>query len=148
MRKVFLLLAWCSLGAGCSSLVPQLKTPDLKVVALNFVGGDARHQQLRLRIHVTNPNNRALAVREIDYQVMLGDTHFADGSSAAPFTVPASGETDFDLDVNADLESLIRVVGAHLGQPSLDYQVSGTLHLAAGLLREIPFKGHGQLPLQ
>lgn len=148
MRKAVLLLAWCALGAGCSSLVPQLKAPDLKVVALNFVGGDPRHQQLRLRIHVTNPNDRAIAVRVIDYKVMLADTPFADGSSDAPFTVPASGETDFDLNVNADLESLVRVVGAHLGQPSLDYQVSGTLHLAEGLIREIPFKGHGQLPLR
>ena len=61
---------------------------------------------------------------------------------------PPSGETDFDLNVNADLASLVKVVGAHLGEPSLDYQVSGTLHLAEGLLREIPFKGHGQLPLR
>ena len=75
MRKIVLLLALCALGAGCSSLVPQLKAPDLKVVALNFVGGDPRHQQLRLRIHVTNPNDRAIAVRVIDYQVMLADTH-------------------------------------------------------------------------
>jgi LEA14-like dessication related protein len=148
MRRFFLLLAFGGLIAGCSSLVPKLKAPDLKVVGLSFAGGDARHQQLGLRIHVTNPNDREIAVREIDYQVALAGSHFADGSSTQPFTVPALGETDFDLNVNADLESLVRVVGAHLGEASLDYQVSGTLHLAEGLIREIPFKGHGQLPMR
>jgi LEA14-like dessication related protein len=148
MRRFFLLLALGGLLVGCSSLVPKLKAPDLQVVGLSFGGGNARHQQLRLRIHVTNPNDREIAVREIDYQVALAGAHFADGSSTEPFTVPAMGETDFDLNVNADLESLVKVVGAHLGDPSLDYQVSGTLHLAEGLIREIPFKGHGQLPMR
>ena len=148
MRKVIVLLAWCALAAGCSSLVPQLKPPELQVTNLRFVSGDSRHQRLRLRIHVINPNNREIAVREIDYTLTLAGAHFADGSSAAPFTVLALGATDFDLDVNADIATLLKVVGAHLGEPALDYQVSGTLHLAEGVIREIPFKGHGQLPMR
>jgi LEA14-like dessication related protein len=148
MRKIILLLVLCGLNAGCSSLLPQLKAPDLKVTALNYLSGDSRHQQLRLRIHVTNPNNRQIAVSAIDYELTLAGAHFANGNSAAPFTVPPLGETDFDLNVNADIGSLVKVVGAHLGEPSLDYQVSGTLHLAEGLIREIPFKSHGLLPMR
>jgi LEA14-like dessication related protein len=147
MRKIIVLLAVSLLGPGCSSLVPKLKAPDLKVVTLNFVSGDARHQQLRLRIHVTNPNNREIAVREIDYELTLAGAHFAQGSSAAPFTVPPLGETDFDLNVNADIGTLLKVVSSHLGEPAVDYQVSGTLHLAEGVIREIPFKGGGMLPM-
>jgi LEA14-like dessication related protein len=148
MRKIVLLLALCGLGAGCSSLVPQLKPPELKVTALNFVSGDSRHQQLRLRVHVTNPNNRQIAVREIDYTLTLTGVQLADGSSASAFTVPALGETDFDLNVNVDIASLVKVVGAHLGEPSLEYQVSGTLHLSEGVIRAVPFKGHGLLPMR
>ena len=148
MRNFVLLLALCALGTGCTSLVPHLKAPELKVVGLNFLGGDNRHQQLRLRVQVTNPNDRQIAVRAIDYQVALAGSHFADGSTDEPFTLPALGQTEFNLNVNADLAALVNVVGAHLNDTTLDYQVTGTLHLAEGLLREIPFKGHGTLPLR
>ena len=147
MRKSFL---WFAIGAmlvGCSSLT-QLKAPDLKVVGVGFLGGDGHHQNLQLRIQVNNPNDRQIAVRAIDYQLALAGTHVADGSSAEPFTVPALGQSEFTLNVNADLASLIKVVGAHLNDPTVEYQATGTLHLAEGMLREIPFKGHGQVALR
>jgi len=87
-------------------------------------------------------------VKAIDYQLSLAGTHVAAGSSAAPFTVAALGQTQFRLNLNAALNSLIKVVGAHLNEPTVDYQATGVLHLAEGVLREIPFKGHGQVPLR
>jgi LEA14-like dessication related protein len=147
MGNPLLPVAIVALTAGCSTLVPHLKAPELKVVSVNLLAGDLRHQQLRVRLHATNPNDRQLAVRSIDYQIALAGADFAQGSSAEPFTLPALGETEFDLDVNTDLSALLRVLGAHLGDPALDYRVSGTVHLAEGLLREIPFTGHGQFAL-
>ena len=146
-RGLIPLLAVCLLGYGCSSLLPKLEPPQLEVVGLNFLGGDHQHQKLRLRLQVTNPNDRQIAVRSLDYQVALAGADFAQGSSTEPFTVPAMGQSEFDLDMNADLGSLLRVLSAHLGDSSLDYQVTGRVHLAEGLVRELPFKGHGQLAL-
>jgi len=40
MRKVLLLLAIGVFTAGCTSLT-KLKTPDLKVVGVSFLGGGA-----------------------------------------------------------------------------------------------------------
>jgi LEA14-like dessication related protein len=147
MRKILLLYALCGLASGCSTLLPHLEPPQLKVVGLSFLGGDYRHQQLRLNVEVTNPNDRQIAVRAIDYRVALAGSPFAEGSSAEPFTIPALGQSEFNLNVNADLAALVSVVGAHLNATDLDYEVSGTLHLAEGLVRDIPFKGHGKLPL-
>jgi LEA14-like dessication related protein len=146
-RVVSLLLALCLVLEGCSALVPKLEPPKFKVVNLKMLGGDRQHQQLRLRLQVTNPNDRQIAVRSIDYQVALAGTDFAQGSSAEAFTLPALGQTEFDLDMNADLGALLRVVGAHLGASALEYEVNGHVHLAEGLIREFPFKGHGQLAL-
>jgi LEA14-like dessication related protein len=148
MRKIAVLLALCGMSSACSTLLPHLQPPDLKVVGLSFLGGDSRHQQLRLRVQVTNPNDRQIAVHAIDYQVALAGSHFADGGSAEPFTVPALGQTEFELNVNADMASLINLMGAHLNDTALDYEVSGTLHLAEGVVRDIPFKTHGKLPLR
>ena len=117
-------------------------------VGVGFLGGDGHHQNLQLLIHVDNPNDRQISVRAIDYQLALAGTHIAEGSSAEPITVPALGQSEFTLNVNADLGTLLKVVGAHLNDPTVEYQVTGTLHLAEGMLREIPFKGHGQVPLR
>ena len=120
MKNTLALVAICGLSAACSALVPRLEAPQLKVVGLNFLGGDQQHQKLRLRIQVNNPNARQIAVRGIDYKVSLADTDFG---------------------------SLLRVLSAHLGDAALDYRVSGRVHLAEGLLRELPFSGNGLLAL-
>lgn len=149
--RALLALAISALGGGlnggCSALVPRLEAPQLKVVGLDFLGGDRQQQQLRLHLQVTNPNSRPIAVRAIDYRVAIADTDFAQGSSVEPFTVPALGQGEFDLDVATDFGALLRVLGAHLGDAALDYRVTGRVHLAEGLLRELPFTGHGQLAL-
>ncbi len=147
-KKIIVFLALCALMPGCASLNPHLKAPDLRVVGLTYMGGDSQHQQLRVRIQVTNPNDKQISVRAIDYQVALAGRHFADGSSEEPFNIPALGQSEFNLNVNADVAALVSVVGAHLNETTLDYELTGTLHLAEGMLRNIPFKNHGKLPLR
>jgi LEA14-like dessication related protein len=147
MRFLSGLVAACLLLAGCSSLVPKLEPPRFEVVGLTMLGGDQKHQQLRLRLEVTNPNDREIAVKSIDYQAAVGSTTFAQGTSPQAFTLPALGKTQFDLDITADLAAVLRVLAAHLGESSLPYEVTGHVHLAEGLIREFPFKGHGQLAL-
>ncbi|MFO1410701.1 MAG: LEA type 2 family protein [Steroidobacteraceae bacterium] len=115
---------------------------------VRFVGGDLAHQQIGLKIHVSNPNARALAVQRIDYGIALAGSEFARGTTAAPFTLPAAGETDFELKLNADMLTALKVLGAHLGEREIPYRVSGTVHFAAGVLRVLPFAGGGSLALR
>jgi LEA14-like dessication related protein len=146
-RGIFLLTTLCLLGSGCSALVPKLEAPKFEVVGLKMLGGDQKHQQVRLRLQVTNPNDRQIAVKSVDYQLTVAGSDFAQGSSAEPFTVPALGQSEFDLDMVADFGTLLRLLSAHLGDAALEYQVNGHVHLAEGLVRDFPFKGHGQLAL-
>jgi len=148
MRKGLLVLAVVALSAGCAAFVPRLEAPQLQVVGVTFLGGDLQHQGLRLQIQATNPNPRPIAVQGIDYRLALAGTDFASGSSAAPFSVPPSGQSIFDLNVDTDLAALLRALGAHLGDASVEYRVSGRVHLAEGLLRELPFTGRGQFALR
>jgi len=141
-------LAVAVLCWGCSALAPHLQAPRLQVVGVDFLGGNLQHQQLRLRVQVSNPNARPIEVREIDYRLALAGTDVAAGGSDAPFTVPASGQSEFDLNVDSDLGALLRVFAAHLGDAALDYRVSGHVHLAQGVLRELPFTGEGKFALQ
>jgi LEA14-like dessication related protein len=138
----------CVLLPACSTLAPKLEPPRLEVTGVNFIGGDIAHQQIGLKVHVTNPNARSIAVRSIDYGIALAGTDFARGTTAAPFTVPASGATDFDLKLTADMMTALKVLGQHLGDRDVPYRVTGTLHLAEGVLRALPFASSGSLPLR
>ncbi len=90
-----------------------------------------------------NPNDRALAVQSISYQVEVSGEPFASGASEKAFTVPALGETDFDVSVTANTAAaLIRY--AMRGRPdSVDYRLFGKVHLASGFMRSIPFDEKG-----
>ena len=146
-RAILPLTVLCLMASGCSALLPKLEAPKFQVVGLKMLGGDQKHQQLRLRLQVTNPNDRQIAVKSIDYQLMVAGSDFAQGTSAESFTVPALGQSEFDLDMVADFGTLLRVLSAHLGDAALEYQVNGHVHLAEGVVREFPFKGHGKLAL-
>jgi LEA14-like dessication related protein len=133
---------------ACAALAPKLEPPRLEVTGVSFVGGDFAHQQIGLKVHVTNPNARAIAVQRIDYGIALASADFARGTTAAPFTVPASGATDFDLKLTADMVTALKVLGQHLGDRDIPYRVTGKLHLAEGVLRALPFTSSGSLPLR
>ncbi len=67
-----------------------------------MVSADVFSQQFRIRLHVQNPNDRALPVKGIEYELFLQGDSFAEGTSAAPFVVPALGEIEFDLTVSTN----------------------------------------------
>ena len=142
------LLANLLLLPACATLAPKLEAPQFEVAEVRFVGGDIAHQQLGLKIHVRNPNARSLAVQRIDYGIALAGSEFARGTTAAPFTLPAAGETDFDLRLTADMLTALKVLGAHLGEREIPYRVTGTAYFAEGVLRVLPFSSGGSLPLR
>jgi len=147
LRLVALALGLMLLCA-CRSMLPKLEAPRLSVVAIHLgPTGNMQQQQVRLRLHAVNPNDRAIPIRSIDCKLELESTPFAEGRTAAAFVLPASGETDFDVDVVANLNSaLIALVGT-LGHSTIGYRVYGEVHLQGSLLHSIPFDEKGRVKL-
>jgi LEA14-like dessication related protein len=138
-----LLLASCALA-------PKFQTPQLTVVDVQILGGDLWSQRLKVRMHVQNPNDRELPVRSLDYTIEVEGQTFATGASTDAFIVPALGESDFDMNVTTNLAGtvlklLVRGSGAN---NTVNYRLTGTLRLSAGLLRTVPFDQRGTFRLQ
>lgn len=134
--------------AGCSGMVPKLERPELQVVGVELQRGDLFSQQLRVRMRVTNPNDRVLPVRSITYQVELAGEPFAQGESERNFEVPALGSTEFDVGMTANVAGvLLRMLGGGNRQ-TMDYRLTGKVQLASGVLRSIPFEEKGSLDLR
>ena len=146
MRAPVLVLAAILLLSGCATL--RLEPPQLQVVGVNLVGANILKQQLRVRVRVDNPNNRELQVRGIDCEVQLAGETFASGASERDFVVPALGAMEFDVDVTANAAAaLLRLLGGRAGG-STEYRVTGTVHLAKGFIKNVPFEHKGDLLLR
>ncbi len=109
------LALWALAAGGCSAMLPQLQAPTLTVTAIEFAGGDLQQQQMHLTLHVVNPNAREIAVRGIDCSFEVEGQPFAHGSTDAAFTLPASGETDFGLNVTANLNNALMALAGGFG---------------------------------
>jgi LEA14-like dessication related protein len=133
---------------GCSLFVPKLEPPRLSVIDIEFQKGALWQQKLRIRMHVDNPNDRALPIRGITYVLDVNGQEFAHGESAASFVVPALGEAEFDMNMTANMAGTILSLLSHGSDPSVDYRITGRISLSEGLLRSIPFDQHGTFKLR
>lgn len=139
-----------ALATGCA-LAPKLEPPQVSIVDVQVVSGDLWSQRLKVRLHVQNPNDRALPVRSIEYRIEIAGEQFADGESLASFVVPPLGQAEFDMTVNANLAgALLKLLGrgaGGLGQ-EVSYRLSGKVSLSEGWWRSIPFEQRGSFKLQ
>jgi LEA14-like dessication related protein len=133
--RLLALLLLCGLMGACASMLPKLEPPVLSVTGVDIVGGTLQQQQLHLRLHVVNPNARAIAVRGIDCNLELEGQPFATGATDAAFTLPAAGETDFGLNVTANLNTALLALLSGLGHKSVDYHLYGEVHYQRSRLR-------------
>jgi LEA14-like dessication related protein len=147
LRLAVLLAATGAALAGCASVLPKLEAPQLAVTSVVIGGGNIQQQQIRLTFHATNPNNRAIAIRSIECNLEIEGTAFAQGTTDAAFTLPALGETDFDLNVTANLNTVLAALAGGFGHHAVDYRVYGQVHLQGGMLRNIPFDQKGRVRL-
>ena len=147
MRSVPLLVLAAALS-GCALLVPKLQTPKLSIVNVQVLKATVFEQQLRVRMHVENPNDRSLPIRGLSYTVYLGGQQFATGASDAGFVVPAFGSADFNMDVDANAAGALFTLLDRPRGEGVDYLMKGKVELTHGWLRSIPFEERGTFTLR
>jgi LEA14-like dessication related protein len=121
---------------GACALAPKFEAPQLSVMDVQVVGADLWQQRLKVRMHVQNPNDRALPIQGIVYTLEVEGQQFASGESAASFVVPPLGEAEFDMNVTTNLAStFIRLLGRAADTKTLAYHLTGKVSLSQGFLR-------------
>jgi len=147
LRLAALLATMGAAVAGCATVLPKLEAPRLTVTRVVVGGGNAQQQQIRLTFHATNPNDRAIAIRSVECHLELQGAAFAQGATDAAFTLPPLGDTDFDLNVTANLNTVLAAFAGGFTHHVVDYRVYGQVHLQGGVLRTIPFDQKGRVRL-
>jgi LEA14-like dessication related protein len=147
IARALVALAGVALLSSCA--LTKFEAPQLSVTNVTVTGGDLWQQHLSVRVHVVNPNERALPVERIVYTLEIEGQECATGESAAAFVVPPLGEADFDMSVTTNLAATALKVFGKGGQvKSLDYRLKGKVSLSEGFLRSIPFDQSGTFKLQ
>jgi LEA14-like dessication related protein len=146
---VALLLGGFYVG-GCSLFVPKFERPTFSIVGIDMLKSDILEQHIRVRMRVQNPNDRALPVKGLAYDIELQGQEFAHGVSANAFTVPALGEAEFDMNLTANTVGALAILFGRRGGGSegISYRISGKVSLASGLKRTVPFEQKGTFNLR
>ncbi len=138
-----------ALSTGCATLTESLESPEVTLTGLRMVEAGFARQRYDLTLKVRNPNRIPLPVRGLAYRIDLAGERFAAGETLRSFTIPANGETDFELSVTTDLlrslSSLQKLIEQR--EQSLQYSIGGELQVDLPLVRAIPFSRSGALDL-
>jgi hypothetical protein len=142
--------AWRLLAAGvlgtlllsACSLVPKFEKPTLELVSLKLADGNLLSQRFNARLKVHNPNDRALPVNGLQYTVEIDGKAFGKGESTRAFTVPARGEAEFDMTLDANLAGAVAAVLSRRERAKgreLEYRLVGTVSIDLPLMRSLKF---------
>lgn len=148
MRWSVALLA--ALLSACASQA-RLEAPNLSIINMQMLESSLFTQRLKVRVRVQNPNDIDLPVKGVSAKLEVAGEEFASGVSANSFVVPAFGESEFDLLVDASMaRTVLGMLGKGKDKPmeSIDYRLTGKVSLSSGFVRSIPFDETGSLNLK
>ena len=131
LRKIGLGAVAC-FAAGCASTGITVEKPGVSLSNVEVAEIDLDSQTFVLDFDVINPNPFPLPIRSISYGVELDGFRFASGQTTGAFTVPANGDSHFEITVDVDL---MRTA------PQLMFIVRD------GIYREIPYSLEGRFAI-
>ena len=144
LAAVVLLLA----AAGCAS-VTSLQAPEVRVTSLQMLESvpGSLEQRFAVGLRLTNPNNRAVDVDGLDFELELNGKRLARGVTNNAFELPRLGEAETLVVVTTSVFDVLRQALDLAGRSdaTMDYRVRGRLHLGSGFVRTLPFDHQGKL---
>lgn len=136
---------------ACAATGPAIESPTVRLDAVEVTSLSLAKQKFVLTFDVANPNPFPLPVRTIRYEVLLEKERFAGGETTSEFTIPASGDGRFSINVEVDLmrqaTSLVSIIGSGVARP-IDYELHGSLHVALPFARPLTFASSGTITVQ
>lgn len=145
VRTLLVALA-VTLLAGCAAFRPEAPEVHLADLSIDRIG--LFEQSYRLGLRMRNPNDRALDVESLRFDLALAGRSFADGVTTEGFSLPAGGEERVEVVVRSDLGSVLDLLSDWIdGNRALPYRLSGEARLAGWGGITVPFSRDGRLDM-
>lgn len=149
LAKLCLLLLLLIALSACATLRPQIERSRLQVAHIQIKELGLLQQRYLITLRAQNPNPIPLPIRGVSYALELEGTEFASGVTAAPFSLPAYGESDVQLELSTNLLRTGQWLLERLqrGDARFAYRVHGDINVDRLGIGRIPFDNHGEVDL-
>lgn len=147
MKSLFALCLSVFLLSGCQTL-GSLESPDVSISRITLNSASLFEQQWDLTLRTTNPNDRELTLKSLDYDIYLNGEKFGRGLTGETVTLPAMGDALVTTTITTNLLGSLKQlqkVQQQQGQP-LKYRLVGKARVG-GVPLPLSFDEEGDVTL-
>ncbi len=148
IKKLVLPLLVVALFAGCAGTGKISEPPYITLSNINLLNMSVFEQCYRMMMRIQNPNDVAIPINGMSYQIFINEQDFARGVSNKSVIIPEFGEEVVEIDATSDLTSMLRQFQGLMtgGIQKVSYRLTGKAKLA-NRIRKLPFEYKGELDL-
>lgn len=148
VKKMILHLLVAVVFAGCAGISRISETPYITLSNINLLNMGIFEQRYRIMMRIQNPNDVAIPINGMSYQIVINKKEFARGVSNKSFIVPEFGEKVIEIDATSDLTSILSQFQNLMagGIKKVSYHLSGKAKVENRICR-LPFEYKGELDL-
>ncbi len=148
-RNIALSAVAC-VATGCASTGVIVEKPAVSLRNVAVTDIDLDGQTFILEFDVDNPNPFPLPVRSVSYGVELQGLRLASGETQSAFTVPAQGDSHFEITVDVDLmrtaPQLMFIVRDGIYR-DIPYALEGRFAIDVPFANPVAFRNEGSIRL-
>jgi LEA14-like dessication related protein len=135
--------------SGCASLNLDYEEPSVELVSFKPLPVNGFEQNFEIGLKLVNPNNFALPLNGISYQLTVAGETLAHGAAADIPTTQAYGETRFVVPISTSLIRGFQVISALMKNQGQDisYQLKTKLDIAIPFVPPLTITQEGIIPL-
>ncbi len=147
-NKIILHLLIVVIFAGCAGIGRISEKPYITLSNINLLNMGVFEQRYRIMMRIQNPNDIAIHIKGMSYQIVINEKDFARGVSNQSFIVPEFGEKVIEIDAVSDLTSILSQFQNLMtgGIKKVSYSLTGKAKVEKRI-RRLPFEYMGELDL-
>ena len=130
-RRRAILVAGLALAlSGCATLrvlLGQVQRPQLVFQHASATDLSLAGVTVRLQYQLTNPNDIALKVASLSYQLEVEGTRVTGGELPGGMDIPAKGQTQIAIPVRIEFANVPGLIQRLMNKSDFGYKVSGTV---------------------
>ena len=130
---------------ACTSTRPKIDPPTVTLESARILRIAEGKASVTLVLRLANPNNFALAIDAIDFEVTLDGRPAASGRSGRVEALPAAGDAKLELTGRVDVGAVATALMTLGSQLPVEYMLKGTATLHDG--SSLPFSRKGEIPV-
>jgi len=131
--------------AACGTAEPV--APQVRVVDLRLVESSVFEQRFEIDLRIGNPNDFALPLDGLTFDLEVNGAAFARGFSDQRVTIPRLGEGRVSVSASTTLVEVVRQMLLLAERGDLTYRLKGQAFLNSLQRRSVPYQSEGSFRL-